>query len=109
MTICICGSEKGAFPEGPHQTNARSTLGFARCAKETLSGSVTRNRYKARPGGIGCEIAQRCNDESPSHPPGAGTLVWQSGITRFQSQEIKTSETSTKVASGTPPAKIFGN
>jgi hypothetical protein len=44
--------------------------------------------------------------ESLYAPFGSGTLVWQSGITRFQSQGIKTPGTSTKVAVATA---IFGN
>jgi hypothetical protein len=37
-------------------------------------------------------LSRRRMDESPFAPLGSGTLVLQSGITRFQSQEIKTRE-----------------
>jgi hypothetical protein len=40
------------------------------------------------------------NDESPFRPVASETLVWQSGITRFQSQGIETLGTLMKVASG---------
>jgi hypothetical protein len=36
------------------------------------------------------EDARRRMDESPFTPLGSGTLVLQSGITRFQSQRTKT-------------------
>jgi hypothetical protein len=68
-------------------------------------GLVARTRGQNQVHNVGMS-GKPAHNESPFAPLGSGTLVWQSGITRSQSQGIKTREPRARLA---VVGAIFGN